>query len=65
MIGWMDLLYCYIKMSGQNSSIKKDVNNKRVQGSWKNKITASELAEERKNCLIDKDELFKFMVGDD
>ena len=52
-------------MSGQNCSIKKDVNNKRVQGSWKNKITASELAEERKNCLIDKDELFKFMVGDD
>lgn len=36
----------------------------RVQGSWKNKITASELVEERKNCTIDKEELIKFMIGD-
>ena len=34
----------------------------RIQGSWKNKIVASELIEERSNCNFDQSELLSLMV---
>lgn len=37
----------------------------RVMGSWKNKVTATELVEERANCDFDRDDLAQGLLGDE